>query len=453
MGWQARIATGRRILRVGLTLLLAAAAWGHEIPTEVLARAVGRARGQTFQLVMRVPLDSMRDAEVPEFGPGYLDIERLAPQLPALATQWVVPFVEFYENGEKRPARLAATQISLPSDGSLASVDLAVEHVASGLPANSEHLVWDQVQFDILLEFAIDSAQSDFMIRPRLAHLGDRVTAVLSFELPGGVIRSYQLAGDAQPVPLDPRWSQAAWRFVRLGFLHILDGSDHLLFLLCLVVPLRRLKPLALIVTAFTLAHSVTLIASALGLAPDAQWFPPFVELLIAVSIVYMALENIVGASRRRVVMAFGFGLVHGFGFSFVLRETLQFAGSHLLTSLVAFNVGVEIGQLAVLLALVPALSGLFRWVAPERLGAILVSAFAAHHAWHWSLERWAVVALYDLQWIPLLLAGLGCAALAASGKALVRGVPSLRQDGFLSGVFRRRSARPVSSGGGGDRR
>src|SRR5439155_7145698 len=83
-----------------------------------------------------------------------------------------------------------------------------------------------------------------------------------------------------------------------------------------------------------TVAHSVTLIASAYNLGPTALWFPPLIETLIAMSIVYMALENIVGSNvRRRWMITFGFGLVHGFGFSFALRETLQFAGSYLLTS------------------------------------------------------------------------------------------------------------------------
>ena len=131
------------------------------------------------------------------------------------------------------------------------------------------------------------------------------------------------------------------------GFWHILDGTDHLLFLACLVIPVRRLRPLIIIVTAFTVAHSITLFASAFGFAPDALWFPPLIETLIAATIVLMALENIVGINpERRWIYAFGFGLIHGFGFSFALREQLQFAGDHLVTSLLGFNLGVEIGQL-----------------------------------------------------------------------------------------------------------
>src|SRR4029077_15270310 len=107
--------------------------------------------------------------------------------------------------------------------------------------------------------------------------------------------------------------------------------------------------------------------------------------------ILYMALENIVGATNvgRRWMVTFAFGLVHGFGFSFALRQTLQFAGSHLLTSLLSFNIGVELGQLLVLAVSIPLLDLLFRYVVAERMGTIILSALVAHTAWHWMIDRW----------------------------------------------------------------
>jgi hypothetical protein len=98
-------------------------------------------------------------------------------------------------------------------------------------------------------------------------------------------------------------------------------------------------------------------------------------------------------------MIAFGFGLVHGFGFSFALRENLQFAGSHLLTSLVAFNLGVELGQVLVLLLLVPLLEVLFRFVVSERMGTIILSALVAHTGWHWTVERWERLRQFRFQW------------------------------------------------------
>ena len=116
-------------------------------------------------------------------------------------------------------------------------------------------------------------------------------------------------------------------------------------------------------------------------------------------SIVYMALENVFGVRlQRRWLLTFGFGLVHGFGFSFALRETLQFAGGHLLTSLLAFNLGVELGQLLVIILLVPLLSLLFRVTAAERAGTILLSVLVAHTAWHWMSERGSELMQYQIQ-------------------------------------------------------
>jgi hypothetical protein len=275
---------------------------------------------------------------------------------------------------------------------------------------------------DVEIDYAIASDRSRFSIDPRLARLGVRTTTVLRFVPPTGSERAFEYAGDPGLVRLDPRWYQAALSFVALGFEHILDGIDHLLFVFCLVIPFRKLRPLIAIVTAFTVAHSITLVASAAGFAPTALWFPPLIEVLIALSIVYMALENIVGAKlERRWMVAFGFGLVHGFGFSFALRESLQFAGSHLAASLVAFNVGVELGQIFVLALAIPVLNVLFRRVVAERMGTIILSAFVAHTAWHWMLARWAV--LREYQWeLPPLNAAFAAGVMRASMLALVIG-------------------------------
>jgi hypothetical protein len=125
-----------------------------------------------------------------------------------------------------------------------------------------------------------------------------------------------------------------------------------------------------------------------------------------------MALENIVGGStvHKRWMIAFGFGLIHGFGFSFALRETLQFAGSHLLTSLLSFNLGVELGQLFVLILMIPALELLFRYVVAERMGTIILSALVAHTAWHWMMDRWNVLSQFPFQWPAFTAAMLASA-------------------------------------------
>jgi len=114
---------------------------------------------------------------------------------------------------------------------------------------------------------------------------------------------------------------------------------------------------------------------------------------------------------NRRWMITFGFGLVHGFGFSFALRQTLQFAGAHMLTSLLSFNIGVELGQLLVLVLLIPLLDAFFRYAVAERMGTIILSALVAHTAWHWMIDRGEQLRQFTFQWpeltVPVLVTGL----------------------------------------------
>jgi mono/diheme cytochrome c family protein len=406
------------ILASGLLLAVPSGSAAHEIPARVTVLAMVRPEGQTLQVLVRAPLQAMRDIEFPLRGQGYLDLARAGPALADAARLWIADALELTENGQPLgSARIAAIRVSLPSDRSFDTWAHALAHVRGPPVPESTDLVWQQGMLDVLLEYPIESDRSGFSVQPEWGRLGLLTTTVLRFLPPTGGERAYQFSGDPGLVRLDPRWHQTALRFVKLGFLHILDGLDHLLFLLCLVIPFRKLRPLIAIVTSFTVAHSITLVGSSLGLAPGALWFAPLIETLIAVSILYMAFENILGARQeRRWVLAFGFGLVHGFGFSFFLRDSLQFAGANLATSLLAFNLGVELGQVAVVAALVPALVWLFRRI-PERIGTILVSAVVAHSAWHWMAARWSALRAYRFEWPALdlaLLAGLMRAAMLA---------------------------------------
>ena len=385
---------------VVLLVAMAPRTSAHEVPNEVTVLGFVHPEGKTLRLLVRAPLKSMRDIDVPNGPNGFLDFSRMEAAERHAAQIWIRDFVEVWENGTPLTVpQIVATRTSLPSDRSFETYETALANVTTGAKlTNSEELVWDQGMLDVLFEYPIASDQSDFAIRPGLTRLGLRVNIVLRFLQPGKPERAFDVHADTGIVHLDPRWHKAFYLFAREGFFHILDGTDHLLFLLCLVIPFRKLRPLVLVITSFTIAHSVTLIASAFGMAPNSLWFPPLIETLIAISILYMAFENIIGAKlERRWMVTFGFGLVHGFGFSFLLRERLQFAGEHLLASLLAFNVGVEIGQLAVLLVTIPALVLLFRYVVAERMGTILLSALVAHTAWHWAVDRGNALMTYRL--------------------------------------------------------
>ena len=401
-------------LLVGLTLLLPT--WSgeaHEIPADVTVQVFVKPDAETLRMIVRVPLISMRDYDFPAREPGYLIVSEAEPLIQEAAVEWIANYVQMYEGNEllARPV-LAAARIAIPGDRAFRSYDDAIENALSAPLPDDIDLPPQQAMLDVVLEWTITSEESDFSIDPLFAQLGIRTVTVLRFLPAGGTERAFQYSGNPGLVRLDPRWHQAAWRFVVLGFHHILDGIDHLLFLFCLVVPFRSFRALVPIITSFTAGHSITLIAAALGLTPQALWFPPLIETLIALSIVYMAFENILGAKlKNRWMIAFSFGLVHGFGFSFALSEVLQFGGSHLLTSLVSFNVGVEFGQLFVLALTVPLLEFLFRKVLPEVGGIVVLSALLAHTGWHWMTERGGQLIQYDFR-APIVGAGFTATAL-----------------------------------------
>jgi hypothetical protein len=446
VGHYTRSDFARRWFRAVFTLLLASApaALAHDIPNDVTVQALLKPSGNTLQFLARVPLRAMRDVDFPtRDSQGYLDLDRVQPLLSDAATLWISDFVRIYED-DRPPAKahVAAVRVSLPSDRSFRSFDEALAHVRGRLPADAD-VFWNQVMLDVLFEYPIQSDHSHFSIEPGgLGRLGLRVVTAMRFQMPDGSIRAFEFEGDPGLVRMDPAWYQAALRFVDLGFHHILDGTDHLLFLFCLVIPFRRFGALIPVVTSFTVAHSITLIASAYNLGPDALWFPPLIETLIAVSIVYMALENIVGGSsvKRRWIITFGFGLVHGFGFSWALRQTMQFAGSHMLTSLLSFNVGVELGQLLVLLLLIPALELLFKFVVAERMGTIILSALVAHTGWHWMLERWDKLAQYRFQWPVIDAAFLSTLLFWLMVLVILAGLIW-----FLNGMLRQRAQRAAA--------
>jgi hypothetical protein len=430
------------LVLLSLLLLAARRPSAHEVPTEVTVFTFLRPQGQTLTFLVRAPLKAMRDVDVPRRERDMLDFTRVQQSLEDAAMIWIGDFVEIYEDGRRlQKPSVAAARVSLPSDRSFNTYEQALASLRGPPLGNDVDMYWEDGLLDVAFEYPIESDRSDFAIRPGLTRLGLRVNVTMRFQMPGGVERAFDVHEQHGLVDLDPRWHQAVLRFVWDGFLHILDGIDHLLFLFCLVIPFRQLRPLVAIVTSFTVAHSITLIASAFDLAPGALWFPPFIETMIAASIVYMALENIVGARlQRRWVITFGFGLVHGFGFSFALRESLQFAGSHLLTSLLAFNVGVELGQLLVLVILIPALGALFRFVVAERIGTIILSALVAHTAWHWLGERWEVLSRF-----PIALPALDAAFFAA----LLRWLMMLMIAGGLAWLISGLLRKPQESNGG----
>jgi hydrogenase/urease accessory protein HupE len=301
------------------------------------------------------------------------ELPRLAPRLEAVAAQ----LFEVTQNGRRLAAR--ATKVELTVE---AEVKLTVVYPAPAV--GPLVIVARHVQ---ALGPAYASALTLTQDEPA-AVLG---TAVFTHEVPELVVQV--LGTSPSPAPRAPRARAdeahiGLARTFMLGVEHILLGFDHLLFLAGLLITCRRARSMLVIVTSFTVAHSITLVIAAL------EWVilpASLVEPLIAASIVLVGVENLVrkDAPPARAALCFAFGLVHGFGFAGALRELgLGRSGTPIALPLLGFNLGVEAGQLLVVAVLLPALlllrrkPPLARWVLPA--ASVCVVAAGAY----WLLDR-----------------------------------------------------------------
>ncbi len=381
----------------------AVVAQAHDLPLDRTINAFVKIEEHQADLVVRIPLDFLNAVPFPVVRDHY-DTARSGAAV-RMALQAITAQLTLWEGYKRLVPLRSSGRLSPLSDPSFERFETA----ASNLRQSSSNAVigFGLGYFDAEFVYQIQSSSSIFSIKNEIgSNYGDYTKLVLRILPLGEDARMMMLNGSSGLVKLDPPWYEAGLGFVAMGVQHILTGFDHLLFLLCLVIPFRRIRSLVPVVTAFTLGHSVTLIGTAFGLAPHARWFPPFIEMAIAVSIVYMAVENIVGPNlKRRWIVAGLFGLVHGFGFADTLREQLQFAGSNLLTALFSFNLGIEIGQLIALSIFIPCLALVLRGRMQGQMGVSILSAAVGLLAWQWMVDR--VQVLWQTPWPPLTIAGM----------------------------------------------
>lgn len=201
-------------------------------------------------------------------------------------------------------------------------------------------------------------------------------------------VREFPSAGDAnrsiaQDTPKGYVWATVC-QFVPLGVEHILTGYDHIAFLLAIIVIGLSIREVLRIITAFTIAHSITLLLAAMEII---RLNSRFVESVIAFSICYVALENVFKKKvNYRWLITFGFGLIHGFGFASALQELIV-GKSSLLLSVVSFNAGVECGQLAVFFVMLPILYMLRRLI-EFRVVTVSTSVCIFMIGFTWLIER-----------------------------------------------------------------
>jgi hypothetical protein len=386
----------RASVLVALFFACLGAAQGHALPTNQMVNAFVRVQGHQADLIARVPTDLLRGVPFPT-ADGHYDLKQAAASVELARILLADSFMLAENNARLSPVQSEGEgRLVAVSDRSFDRFDHALDSLRAPVDGQPS-IPYDSGYLIVHFVYRVASDQSRFEVQSRVAvDVGVLAPLTIRFQRGEDAGRAMIIQGGANPVDLDPRWYRAAGGFVVLGIEHILSGTDHLLFLLCLVVPVRRLRNIVPVITAFTIAHSVTLIVSAMGLAPRGAWFPPLVEAAIAASIVYTAIENIVVPSvGRRWLIACLFGLVHGFGFSNALGDSLQFAGRHLLLSLLAFNVGIEMGQLGVLCVGMPILILLRHWFSPRKV-VVALSGLGGVLGGVWLVERWQILRQLD---------------------------------------------------------
>lgn len=255
----------------------------------------------------------------------------------------------------------------------------------SGYPETTDPLYVGDTVVDIILRYQAGAPIYEYAVsstlKPDLPGQEDTANLILDYG-PGGtqVFRARGLL--AEPVAISRSVLSAVVTFNKEGVRHILGGLDHVLFVLCLVLGATQIRNLVWRVTGFTIGHTVTLTAGFFGFVPSGGWFVPTVETGIALSIIYAAAIAVLprpeqnGSERNLFAVTCAIGLLHGLGFSFVLHKILQINSPDIWQSLLAFNVGVEIGQLSIIVVAWP----MFR----------LVNFM---HKRAWRISRWAVAA------------------------------------------------------------
>ena len=255
---------------------------------------------------------------------------------------------------------------------------------------------------DVLLRYTSDDAVYNYALSSTLdPGLPDQdATANLVLDYSPSGVQVFRARGLLhEPVIVTRSVFDAVVTFIKEGIKHIIEGLDHVLFVICLVLGAMHIRPLLWRVTGFTIGHSITLSIGFFGFVPTAAWFVPAVETGIALSIIYVAVVAVLpdlkpgfkaNKNEWTVVAVTGLiGLLHGLGFSFVLQHILQVTSPNIWQSLLAFNIGVEIGQLMIVIVAAFAfyLISLFGDRA-TRINHYLIAGTCTAISLYWVVER-----------------------------------------------------------------
>jgi hypothetical protein len=364
---------------------------GSDLPPEVVLQGFVKPGDGRIDLLLRLPLSLLGNFSPPKRGPGYLELDRVDATLRQVAAA-TSRQLELQVDGKTLAPTTRELRLSLLSDRSFASYANALAHLQGPpLPTNTD-LFWNQGFLDLRFEYpvAAASASSDIWIRVNAPELGNRLKLRLEYiPASGEPPRALEIGGGAGWIPLNPRWYDAAWVFVKAGFVDAF-AFERFLFIVCLVAPFRRFSTLLAIVVAYAALQALTLTASAQGALADAEvgWLPVLSLMVFGAALLLLAIGNLAAPRLRpRYFIACVVGALAGFGLGSLLSNAAPLMGTHPLAAVVAFNVGALLGTVACLTVAFVALRLLFATPLGALLGVIVVSALLGHAGWHWMID------------------------------------------------------------------
>jgi hydrogenase/urease accessory protein HupE len=320
----------KRLLFAFLLLLISCGANAHEIGTTTV-RLTLHADHTWSASITTAPqtLVNKLEAEAGEPRSSGLTADELRAKLDRF-NQALARHIDVRFDGVASPATVAISELQVVND--LIIPDFVELGATGAMPANAKTVIW---HYDLTYAtYALMLAERD-NAEPETHWLQGDIAS-----------RPFPIAANARPAT----HLEIVWQYLQLGFTHIVpEGLDHILFVLGIFLLTTRLKPILVQVTAFTIAHSVTLGLTMYGIVSLSS---RIVEPMIALSIAYVAIENILTAKLTpwRPAVVFCFGLLHGMGFAGALTE-LNLPRNEIIPALISFNVGIELAQLTVIAA------------------------------------------------------------------------------------------------------
>ena len=384
-----------------LVLMAQAVVVAHDIPDEIAVQSYVKPEQGQLQVLLRVPLLAVAEANLPKDGTGYLALAYVDTALREAANQ-ISNGIVFLE-GDERLTRyeMANARISLPSDRSFDSFEGALARVRGARLPDATQVYYNQGFLDLELHFPIRSQDSPFSMRVLFGRgLANRTATYINFIRPDGGVRAFRIHDDTPLVRLDPQAHQAAWVFLKAGFYRFLDGLDHLLFVIVLALPFRRARDLVKPFAAFAIAHSITLGLAAFGLATVGHvvrahdWCA------------HRAVARLCGdRERHRRLDALGSACTAGLSRSCSASSTVSASRSHCRRRCSSrdrirsrrsspITSASSSARSSSLPSSLPAANLLFTQVVPERAGIIVASVLVGHAGWHWLTERFAIAQL-----------------------------------------------------------